>query len=106
MTVAAVPPDVDHDPPRPGTALRRAARPRQSPQLVALSYGMGPAALALLLVLRHFGLIARESVLAYVAVFTVIPAVSILVEPAHRRWPSRLTPARPRGGPRGRGGHW
>ena len=64
---------------------------RQKPQLVALSYAMGPAALALLLVLRHFGLIAREPLPEYLAVFLAIPATSLVVELLHRRRPSRAT---------------
>jgi diguanylate cyclase (GGDEF)-like protein/PAS domain S-box-containing protein len=52
---------------------------------------MGPAALVLLLVLRHFGLIAREPLPAYLAVFLAIPAASVVVELLHRRRPSRAT---------------
>jgi diguanylate cyclase (GGDEF)-like protein/PAS domain S-box-containing protein len=52
---------------------------------------MGPAALALLLVLRHFGLIAHEPVQEYVAVFVAVPVSSLVVEYLYRRRPSTVT---------------
>jgi len=75
-----------HSPPASPDAPRR-----QKPQLVALGYAMGPAALVLLLVIRHFGLIAREPLPAYFVVFLAVPASSIVVESLHRRRPSLLT---------------
>jgi len=90
VTLPAASSEVDSAPAGADSASP-ATRPRQKPQLVALSYAMGPAALVLLLVLRHFGLIAREPLGVYFAVFVAVPASSIVVELFHRRRSSRLT---------------
>jgi diguanylate cyclase (GGDEF)-like protein/PAS domain S-box-containing protein len=55
-----------------------------------LSYLMGPAALVVLLVLRHFHLVARVPVYLYFVVFTVVPATSTVIESYYRQNPSRL----------------
>jgi len=56
--------------------------------VVLISYLMGPAALAVLLVLRRYGVIAREPVVLYLAVFAAIPLSSVLAEAAYRRNPT------------------
>jgi diguanylate cyclase len=48
-----------------------------------LSYVVGPIALAILLVFRHFGLIARLPIWAYVAALLGAGVVSMAVEPWH-----------------------
>ncbi len=63
-------------------------RARLSPYL--LSYSMGPAALATLLFLRHFGVVAHVPVWLWLAVFTAIPAGSIGFEVLCRRNPSTV----------------
>ena len=55
-----------------------------------LGYAMGPAALAMLLVLRHFGVVAHVSVWLWLAVFAAIPAGSIGLEVLCRRNPSTM----------------
>jgi diguanylate cyclase (GGDEF)-like protein/PAS domain S-box-containing protein len=49
---------------------------------------MGPAALAVLLVLRTYGLVADVSTLTWIAVFVAIPGLSIWADLAYRRHPS------------------
>jgi len=61
----------------------------QSTGLRLLSYLMGPAAFVVLLVLRRFGVIAREPIWLYVAVFTAIPAAGLSADFLYRRNPSR-----------------
>jgi diguanylate cyclase (GGDEF)-like protein/PAS domain S-box-containing protein len=63
-------------------------RHRLNPSILA--YSMGPAALATLLFLRHFGVVAHVSVWLWLAVFTAIPAGSVGLEALCRRNPSRL----------------
>ena len=54
----------------------------------AISYLMGPAALVVLLVLRRFGVVAREPFWLWVAVFVAIPATSWWCDVWHRRRPT------------------
>ena len=76
--------------PAPGAARARAParRLRINPNVVA--YGMGPAALVALVVLRHFGAVARESLWTWLVVFALIPATSALVESRYRRRRTRV----------------
>src|SRR5580693_1094856 len=69
------------DPERP-----QSKRARLSPYI--LGYSMGPAALATLLFLRHFGVVAHVPVWLWLAVFTAIPAGSVGLEVLCRRNPS------------------
>lgn len=48
---------------------------------VILGYAVSPVAFGTIVFLRHFGLVARLSIWAYLAVLVIIPAVSLLVEP-------------------------
>ncbi len=75
-------------PARPDEAEEPAARAgwRATPRLLA--YLIGPAALVLVLTCRHFGLIAREPVWAWLVVFAVVPLVGGLVDVWYRRRPS------------------
>jgi diguanylate cyclase (GGDEF)-like protein len=50
---------------------------------LALAYVVGPLALVVLLVFRHFGLIARLPIWAYVAAILGAGLLSVLVEPWH-----------------------
>jgi diguanylate cyclase (GGDEF)-like protein/PAS domain S-box-containing protein len=63
-------------------------RARLNPHI--LSYAMGPAALVVILLLRHFGVVAREPVWLWLAVFVAIPATSLAVEVFYRRRPTAL----------------
>ncbi len=55
-----------------------------------LAYAVAPAALAILVLLRHFGLVAHLSVWEYVAVLVLCPATSALVEPWRDAKPGSL----------------
>jgi diguanylate cyclase (GGDEF)-like protein len=46
-----------------------------------LGYAVSPVAFAAVIVLRHFGLVARLSIWAYLAVLVITPVLSLLVEP-------------------------
>jgi diguanylate cyclase (GGDEF)-like protein len=48
---------------------------------VILSYASAPAAFGIIVVLRHFGVVARIPILAYLAVLMLAPVTSVLVEP-------------------------
>jgi diguanylate cyclase (GGDEF)-like protein/PAS domain S-box-containing protein len=61
--------------------------PRLNPALLA--YGMGPVALAAILLLMHFNEIARESVWLWIAIFIAIPATSLTADHLYRLHPSR-----------------
>jgi len=63
-------------------------RARLNPYI--LGYAMGPAALATLLFLRQFGVVAHVPVWLWLAVFAAIPAGSIGLEAVCRRNPSTL----------------
>src|ERR1700690_3816792 len=63
-------------------------RARLNPYI--LGYSMGPAALATLLFLRHFGVVAHVPVWLWLAVFAAIPAGSIGLEAQCRRHPTTL----------------
>jgi diguanylate cyclase (GGDEF)-like protein/PAS domain S-box-containing protein len=81
MSVATAP-DADPD-------ASRATSPRARRMSASLiGYLMGPAALALILVLRHYGLVADEPAWLWVTVFVAVPAVSVLADIAYRRRPS------------------
>ena len=61
-------------------------RGRLDPSLLA--YLMGPAALVVILPLQYFGVIARQPVWLWLAVFAIIPAFSLVVDLIFRRNPS------------------
>jgi PAS domain S-box-containing protein len=63
-------------------------RLRLSPRL--LSYGMGPAALVVILFLRHAGLVARASVWLWIAVFVSTPILTAATEVFYQRQPTRI----------------
>ncbi len=63
-------------------------RPRLNPHV--LSYLMGPAALVALIGLRRLGVVAKEPVWLWLAVFVAIPATSLVVEALYRRSPTTL----------------
>jgi len=72
---------------RPGSQLwppasddRRPAVARRRSTVALIGYGMGPVAMVVLLVLRHFGEIDRLPVWEYVVTFAVVPAASLLVD--------------------------
>lgn len=46
-----------------------------------LAYGVGPLAFGAVVILRHFGYVARESLWAYLAVLVITAGTSLLVEP-------------------------
>ena len=71
-----------------GAEVRLSKRARINPYI--LGYAMGPAALVTLLFLRHFGVVAREPVWLWLAVFAAIPATSMALEVLVRRNPSTL----------------
>ncbi|HXQ75323.1 MAG TPA: EAL domain-containing protein [Acidimicrobiales bacterium] len=48
---------------------------------ILLAYAVSPAAFAIIVVLRHLGLVARLPIWAYLAVLVLAPATSVLVEP-------------------------
>src|SRR3984957_1407062 len=70
------------------TESRPSKRARLNPYI--LGYSMGPAALATLLFLRHFGVVAHVPVWLWLAVFAAIPAGSVALEFQCRRNPSTL----------------
>ncbi len=53
-----------------------------------LGYLMGPAALALILVLRAYGLVADEPTWLWIVVFVAVPSISVLADLAYRQRPS------------------
>jgi diguanylate cyclase (GGDEF)-like protein/PAS domain S-box-containing protein len=55
-----------------------------------LSYAMGPAAFAILLVLRHLGLVAHLPVATYIAIFAGMPLLSTFIESFYKRDPTRI----------------
>ena len=59
---------------------------RVSPK--ALGYLIGPIALAVILLLVHFGLIVRQPVWLWIAVFALVPATSLMTDQLCRRRPS------------------
>ncbi len=68
-------------------------RLRLNPAII--SYAMGPAALVIILFLRHFGVVAHESVWLWLTVFAAIPATSVALDVASAvatRPPSGSTP--------------
>jgi diguanylate cyclase (GGDEF)-like protein/PAS domain S-box-containing protein len=54
-----------------------------------LGYLMGPAALALILILRTYGLVADEATWLWIAVFIIVPSTSVIADIAYRRKPCR-----------------
>jgi len=81
----AAAPTLDPAPPAPGAAPAPARGRRLSVYLIG--YLMGPAALAFILVLQHFGLVADVPLALWVAVFVAIPSCSLLADHAYRRRP-------------------
>ncbi|MGH9017052.1 MAG: putative bifunctional diguanylate cyclase/phosphodiesterase [Acidimicrobiales bacterium] len=78
---------------RPGGPVPGAvAAPESSPSLapVVLAYMVAPLALGTLLLLRHFGLVARQSIWAYLLVLILAPLTSFLVESWHDAQPRTL----------------
>jgi diguanylate cyclase (GGDEF)-like protein/PAS domain S-box-containing protein len=65
------------------------ALPRLSPRLLA--YLMGPAAFVAIMVLRKYGLIARDPVWVWLGVFVVIPVVSVAADTLYSRHPNTLS---------------
>lgn len=86
--------------PRPGSRSTEQSRVAgsvgpQAPRRVTLNpellgYLMGPAAFLVILLLRRFGLVAKESVWMWLALFMVIPAVSLLADYLYRRRPTGI----------------
>ncbi len=68
----------------------RGERPRWRPTPRLFAYLIGPAALVVILACRHFGLIAREPLWAWLLVFAVIPLVGGAVDVWSRRRPSEV----------------
>ena len=70
-----------------------AVSPKSKAHMLAprlLSYSMGPAAFAVLVILRRLGLVAHVPIILYVLIFIGMPAVSTCIESFYRRNPSRL----------------
>src|SRR5579864_4395368 len=63
-------------------------RARLDPRILA--YAMGPFALVIILVLRHFGVVAREPLWLWLTVFTAIPATSMAFEILYQRRPTTV----------------
>ncbi|HUI02989.1 MAG TPA: EAL domain-containing protein [Acidimicrobiales bacterium] len=84
----------DDVPARPAPAPRQAPAPpgrrglRLNPHV--LGYLMGPAALVAILLLRSYGVVAREPVPVWLGVFVAIPATSGLCDVLYRRRPTAL----------------
>ena len=84
----------DDVPARPAPAPRQAPAPpgrrglRLNPHV--LGYLMGPAALVAILLLRSYGVVAREPVPVWLGVFVAIPATSGLCDILYRRRPTAL----------------
>src|SRR5579871_639176 len=74
----------DAGPARP-TRWRLRINPR------VLAYGMGPAALVVLLLLRRYGMVAHKPIWVWLVVFTAVPASSALAEIVYQRHPDALT---------------
>jgi diguanylate cyclase (GGDEF)-like protein/PAS domain S-box-containing protein len=66
----------------------RSRRARLNPYII--SYAMGPCALVIILVLRHFGVVAHESVWLWLGVFAAIPATSMAIDMLYSRRPTTL----------------
>jgi diguanylate cyclase (GGDEF)-like protein/PAS domain S-box-containing protein len=77
------------DPPA-SDAPRPSAVPVSSRRLNAymIGYLMGPAALALILVLRAYGLVADVSTWIWLVVFVLVPLTSVIADVAYRRRPT------------------
>ena len=73
------------DHPNSGSEL---ASPQRSLNPTVLAYAMGPLALVVILLLMHFGDVARESAWLWVAVFIVVPMISVLGNHIYDRKPS------------------
>ncbi|MGO8872289.1 MAG: putative bifunctional diguanylate cyclase/phosphodiesterase [Acidimicrobiales bacterium] len=65
-----------------------APHPVLNPRLLA--YLMGPVALIAILVLMHFGDVAREPIALWVAVFVAVPVSSLICDELYRRHPSHV----------------
>ncbi|HVC69224.1 MAG TPA: EAL domain-containing protein [Acidimicrobiales bacterium] len=77
------------DAPLPGASPAAKSKAHMlAPRL--LSYSMGPAAFAVLLLLRHLGLVAHVPIYLYVLIFAGMPAVSTFIESFYRRDPTRF----------------
>jgi diguanylate cyclase (GGDEF)-like protein/PAS domain S-box-containing protein len=76
----------------PHSGISDEQRPRKHTRLdpYILSYSMGPAALVIILILRHFGVVAREPLWLWLAVFAAIPATSVVLEILYRRNPTTV----------------
>ena len=57
---------------------KRNRLPRVSP--VALGYLIGPLALVVILLLMHFGVVVRQPIWLWIAVFVIVPATSLMVD--------------------------
>jgi diguanylate cyclase (GGDEF)-like protein/PAS domain S-box-containing protein len=58
---------------------------------MALGYLIGPIALVVILLMMHFGLVVRQPVWLWVAVFVLVPTTSLLADQLCRRRPSDLS---------------
>ncbi len=84
MTPAPVHPDL-----APASGVERSGG-SQGLAPVFLAYAMSPIAFGAVIVLRHFGYVARLSIWAYLAVLAITPGISFLVEPWHDTKPRSL----------------
>ncbi len=55
---------------------------------MALGYLIGPIALVVILLMMHYGLVIRQSVWLWIAVFALIPTTSLMADQLSRRRPS------------------
>jgi diguanylate cyclase (GGDEF)-like protein/PAS domain S-box-containing protein len=69
----------------PGSAAEHPTSRRARLNPYILGYAMGPSALVIILVLRHFGVVAREPLWLWLTVFAAIPATSMAFEILYRR---------------------
>jgi diguanylate cyclase (GGDEF)-like protein/PAS domain S-box-containing protein len=67
---------------------RATRRPGMNPRL--LGYLMGPAALVAILLLRAYGVVAKEPVVLWLAVFVAIPAASLACDLLYGRHPTTV----------------
>jgi diguanylate cyclase (GGDEF)-like protein/PAS domain S-box-containing protein len=73
------------EPPVGARMTRRGINPTR------LAYLLGPVALAIILLLTHYGLVSRQPIWVWVVVFAVIPAGSLLTDHVYDLHPDRLT---------------
>jgi diguanylate cyclase (GGDEF)-like protein len=81
---------VEEPAPEPVPAAAEVFKRSTSLSPVVLSYVVGPLALGVLLVFRHFGLVAGLPIWAYLAAIAGAGVLSVLVEPWHAAPPGSL----------------